>query len=120
MHKRNIFCFLFVMGHLFVCGKCLKQGSLLFFYTFLKNVQIIKGEERLSPQEKSIEAEVTVTTEGSPACLQAPEDLTSLPGSEKDGGYGTRSQGYPNGLAAADVAGRVLAGGGGWLYRSSL
>lgn len=97
-----------------------EAASVLFFYTFLKNVQIIKGEERFPPQEKPIEAEVAITAKGSPASPQAPEEPTSLPGTQKDGGYGTGSQRYPYGTAVTGAPGGVLARGGVRLHRSNL
>jgi hypothetical protein len=66
----------------------MKQMGCLFFYTFLKDVQIIKGQERLPAQEKPGEAESAVAAEDASPHPQASEGPAPLPRPQQTDSYG--------------------------------
>ena len=87
------------------------------FILILKNVQIIKEQEHLPAQKKSIKAKVTVATKVQTVRSQTPKEHSLFPGKKKDSSDGSRHAGHSNVAAHENTAFGVFAARSGEFRR---
>lgn len=89
------------------------------FILILKNVQIIKEQERLPAQEKPIKAKAARATKVQTVRAQAPKEPTLLPNKKKDNPHASRHSRHSNGTSHENTTLCLLPARSGGIHRKS-